>query len=416
MSSDNHHSNALPFEFSGSGSEYFRIWIVNCVLTLLTLGIYSAWAKVRRLQYFYQNTSLDGAAFDYHGNPKLILRGRIIGFGLLMVYNLAFEFSPIIGMAIGLILILCMPWFVRQILRFRLHNSSYRGLRFHFSGSTPNAYRALLIPLLLFAALGWGFFYCAGKSPALFMLMPFFLLALYFALGAKAHFQLKKFQHANSRFGQSQFRFTAEEGDFTRVYGKILGVGLILALLALWLIPAPGFSGKTGPLTEKTQTQQPSKAPACTTPQADQEDHTCSDEPTAELTSAEKDALEKARWILPVAPLVGILIVYLVLSAPYFNTCIHNLVWNHTELEQHKIISTLKARRLYWIHFTNWLGILFTIGLYKPFAKIRLYRYKISCLSVLPHGDFESFLGEKTGEVTAAGEEIGEAFDFDLSF
>ena len=27
--------------FTGSGSEYFRIWIVNIVLTVLTLGIYS---------------------------------------------------------------------------------------------------------------------------------------------------------------------------------------------------------------------------------------------------------------------------------------------------------------------------------------------------------------------------------------
>lgn len=35
------------FEFRGRGGEYFRIWIVNLALSLLTLGIYSAWAKVR---------------------------------------------------------------------------------------------------------------------------------------------------------------------------------------------------------------------------------------------------------------------------------------------------------------------------------------------------------------------------------
>lgn len=42
----------IPFRFTGTGSEYFRIWIVNWLLTLLTLGIYSAWAKVRRIQFF----------------------------------------------------------------------------------------------------------------------------------------------------------------------------------------------------------------------------------------------------------------------------------------------------------------------------------------------------------------------------
>ena len=38
-------------EFSGSAREYFGIWIVNLILTIITLGIYSAWAKVRRQIY-----------------------------------------------------------------------------------------------------------------------------------------------------------------------------------------------------------------------------------------------------------------------------------------------------------------------------------------------------------------------------
>ena len=43
----------LPFEFRGDGAEYFKIWIVNILLTIVTLGIYSAWAKVRNNRYFY---------------------------------------------------------------------------------------------------------------------------------------------------------------------------------------------------------------------------------------------------------------------------------------------------------------------------------------------------------------------------
>jgi uncharacterized membrane protein YjgN (DUF898 family) len=71
------------FAFTGSGSEYFRIWVVNLLLTVLTLGIYSAWAKVRRLQYFDRNTLLAGASFDFHGDPKAILKGRLLGVALL---------------------------------------------------------------------------------------------------------------------------------------------------------------------------------------------------------------------------------------------------------------------------------------------------------------------------------------------
>lgn len=47
------------FSFTGTGSEYFRIWIVNLLLSIVTLGIYSAWAKVRRMKYFYRNTRLN---------------------------------------------------------------------------------------------------------------------------------------------------------------------------------------------------------------------------------------------------------------------------------------------------------------------------------------------------------------------
>ena len=66
------------FAFTGSGSEYFRIWIVNLILSVVTLGIYSAWAKVRRLEYFYRHTRVAGASFDYHGRPLAILKGRIV--------------------------------------------------------------------------------------------------------------------------------------------------------------------------------------------------------------------------------------------------------------------------------------------------------------------------------------------------
>ena len=71
-------AQAMPFRFTGNGGEYFRIWIVNLFLSIITLGIYSAWAKVRRNRYFYGNTRLGNAGFDYLADPKAILRGRLI--------------------------------------------------------------------------------------------------------------------------------------------------------------------------------------------------------------------------------------------------------------------------------------------------------------------------------------------------
>ena len=86
-----------PFKFTGSGAEYFRIWIVNLLLTILTLGIYSAWAKVRRLRYFYGNTTLAGSSFEYHGQPLQILKGRLIAVAVLIPYFLVAWFFPAVG-------------------------------------------------------------------------------------------------------------------------------------------------------------------------------------------------------------------------------------------------------------------------------------------------------------------------------
>ena len=81
----------VPFEFRATGSEYFRIWIVNLLLTIVTLGIYSAWAKVRRLRYFYGSTLLDGHSFEYHGKPLAILKGRLVVFAVYVVFLVATE-------------------------------------------------------------------------------------------------------------------------------------------------------------------------------------------------------------------------------------------------------------------------------------------------------------------------------------
>ena len=80
-------SSPSPCRSRGPAREYFKIWIVNLALTIVTLGIYSAWAKVRRLQYFYRHTRLAGAGFDYHGDPIAILKGRIVGLVLFGLYS-----------------------------------------------------------------------------------------------------------------------------------------------------------------------------------------------------------------------------------------------------------------------------------------------------------------------------------------
>jgi uncharacterized membrane protein YjgN (DUF898 family) len=59
----------LRIVFTGSGSEYFRIWIVNLLLMMLTLGLYYPWAKKRRLRHFHGNTRSAANCWTFTATP-----------------------------------------------------------------------------------------------------------------------------------------------------------------------------------------------------------------------------------------------------------------------------------------------------------------------------------------------------------
>ncbi|SNS71869.1 Uncharacterized membrane protein YjgN, DUF898 family [Noviherbaspirillum humi] len=197
-----------PFQFTGNGAEYFRIWIVNLALTVLTLGIYSAWAKVRKTRYFYRHTRLDGCSFEYHGDPVAILKGRIVMVVIAIAYQFVAKFSTGIAGVLSIAMTVLIPILMWKSLQFKLHNTSYRGVRFRFIGSRKKAYSAFLLwPSLSGLSLG--------------------------CLGPLAYQRLKRFQHGESAYGVTRFGFTASAKDFYRVFGKWALVGIPIILVSV---------------------------------------------------------------------------------------------------------------------------------------------------------------------------------------
>jgi len=154
-------------QFTGSAAEYFRIWIVNLFFTLLTLGVYSAWAKVRKKRYFYGATRLDGDSFDYFASPKAILYGRIIAVVAFFLYALASELYPPASYGFLALAVLLAPWLVMRTLGFNARNSAWRGLRFDFAAPTKEVarrYLGLLAALVLTAGLAYPWCLARYKS------------------------------------------------------------------------------------------------------------------------------------------------------------------------------------------------------------------------------------------------------------
>jgi uncharacterized membrane protein YjgN (DUF898 family) len=199
----------LDFEFTGNGFEFFRIWIVNLVLGIVTLGIYSAWAKVRTLRYFYGNTRCDGTSFEYLADPVKILKGRLIGFALLAIYSLANKFIPPLGALLMLGFLAIFPWVMVRGLAFRNQNSAWRGVRFGFDGKLGEAYKVFLMwPFLGALTLG--------------LLMPY------------AMHRQQRFVIDNSRYGVEPFEFHAGPGPFYRIALALVGTaigGFLLSML-----------------------------------------------------------------------------------------------------------------------------------------------------------------------------------------
>jgi len=203
----------LGFEFRGDGTEYFKIWIVNVLLTIVTLGIYSAWAKVRNNRYFYSNLFLDGSNFRYLADPMAIFKGRVIAIIALIIYSIVFSVFPPLGIALGIALFFAIPYFVNKSLAFNHRMSAYKNIQFRFSASYGESFMVQYIwPLLGMLTLG--------------ILMP---LAL-----QKMHEYLVK----NSSYGTTQFDYTANTKDYFFIVLTVLGVGLMLGLPTWGLIAA----------------------------------------------------------------------------------------------------------------------------------------------------------------------------------
>jgi uncharacterized membrane protein YjgN (DUF898 family) len=160
-------SRSVRPEFTASGAEYFRIWIVNLLFTLLTFGIYSAWAKVRKKRYFYGSTRFDGSTFDYFASPRAILNGRIIAFVVFVVYALVGDLYPVSRFGFWAVGLAALPWIVVRALGFNARSSAWRGLRFDFTAKTwetARLYVGMFLLVIVTLGLAWPWFVARQKA------------------------------------------------------------------------------------------------------------------------------------------------------------------------------------------------------------------------------------------------------------
>lgn len=384
----------LPLRFQGSGAEYFRIWIVNLLLTLATLGLYYPWAKVRRLKYFYNHTLLAEHGFEFHGVPRAMLRGMTMVGLLFFLYSFASDFSPLAGLIAAVAVTGLWPFLWRTAIRFRLANTSWRGLRLAFAGDVRGAVIAagvptalLLVPLAVVAF--WMLADVPEDSPEFEAEM---LRQVTITLGIFVPWLLSLpwFLWYSERYRRSAYRYAQIATEFSvgareiylltlKFVGVMLGGVLLVTPVA---VLAAVFAG--------------------------------SDASEAEGLFA---TLEDAGFMFGMI-LVGLAyLVMILLVRAYAVARLQNLLWSRTHAPSLTIHSRLRFRSTLGLMLKNWLLVVLSLGLYWPFAATALWRLRTEAISVELAVPLETLVSGGPGsESEAAGEMAADMADFDLGW
>jgi uncharacterized membrane protein YjgN (DUF898 family) len=355
-------------EFTGSAAEYFRIWIVNLFFTLITLGIYSAWAKVRKKRYFYGSTRIDGDSFDYFGSPKAILKGRIFAVLLFVLYAFATELYPASRPALIALFVLILPWLVVRTLAFNARNSAYRGLRFDFV-ATPRDGVPIYLGVPVFVALAVALAYLGvdylrwnGAVVPIAMVLAVTFGYAWFAARSKV------FVVSYHALGLSRFGCELRVRDFLKTY-------LLAGLMLIGLMTPIGLA--------------------------------------AGWAFTKLELPEGIEWVRIVVPAILMYLAYAIVYA-YVQARTLNLLWNGSHGRGLRFASTLEARRMIRLYLGNLAAVAVTAGLLIPWAVIRTLRYRLEHFTVIAHGTNTHLANPALERVGATGQEFGDIFNVDL--
>jgi len=209
---------ASRLSFHGKGCELFVIYLFNLFLSLVTLGIYYFWGKVKIRNYLFSHTEFWQERFVYHGTGKELLLGFLKALLLFFIPLYALnavpallEAGPVIqaiatALTYGIAMVF-VPVAMVGARRYRLSRTSWRGIRFSFRGQA------------------WEFIKIFGLGSILSTIT----LGLYFPFfdANRYHFMVSQ-----SYFGSQKFDFDGRGKDLFRPF--LFAILLTLPTLGLY--------------------------------------------------------------------------------------------------------------------------------------------------------------------------------------
>jgi len=367
-------------QFTAQGAEYARLWQVNLLLTLLTLGLYRPFAKARKLQYLYAHTGFDGHPLAFHGNPWRMLGGYLVMLTLFTLYSASTYAKPMVYLAAAVLLALLWPALWRSGLRYRLGHTSWRGLRFGFAGSVVGAYRAMLPWVLPPVFYGVSVVHFApntllGELPKLPTWVWVLNAVVAFGSIPLGLAWVKRYQNNGYRFAGQAAKLEMKDASFFRLGTQVFFLSILALLMALAVIAV------------------------------------------VKLVSGAWLSETEQRFLFFVLWWVAIYLVVLVGGAAQFAAGTQNIVWNATHSEDVRFRSFLDAPGYAALQLKNWSLVALTLGLYRPFALISAQRMRLEAIRIeLADEPAQWTRTPGMGRTGTKGEMSGDFFGLDLGW
>ncbi len=358
-----------PWSLAGLG-------LLNTLLTILTLGIYSFWGRTEVRRRIWSMVRMNGEPFAYTGSGKELFLGYIIVFFMITVptilafavvpYAAVYLFGPIAGPIIGIFFILAYTVFlylligtaVYRAMRFRLTRTQWRGIRGAVVGSHW--------------AYGWHYFWT--------------LIANSFAMGWMTPWRsnlLHRQLTNDMRFGETSFKYKGKAGP---LYPPFV-MAWIGGLAALAIVIGGTF------LITWSRIQQTIESAG----------------------SGEPPVPEPLSWT-ELGSIYGLYavggLVILLFGAYYFAKTL-NFFTNFTSYGGTAGFKlNASAGSLLWLTISNLLLSIFTLGILGPVALARRMRYVVDRLEVTGGVDFPA-IQQSSAAGGTRGEGLATAFDVD---
>ena len=391
---------ALSFE--GKGLEYFKIWIVNILLTIITLGLYYPWAKVRNNRYLYANSTLDGRNFEYHATGKQLFIGYVISTILVLLYFGLQSALPSAALVVLLVLFVAFPWLIWRSLKFNMRVTSFSNVLFSFDGELKGSYinfialpaAALAVVLAGFFAVTWFASTLNGASPVLGSIIGVIGFSVIMALAVYAFSYIKtknvSYVINGTKYGQGQFEIKLDVAPFVKIWLTTIGIYFLAVIVFMFAIGIAAFVvGSSSQLLDLASLQ---------------------DDPEA-LASAMIDPV----ILLTMAVVYIGFIVISILTFSYSYVRQREYIYSKIMLDQKiAFASNLTVTRFALVAISNLFLFIFTFGLAFPWMTVRMAKLVLSHTMVDTSVGLDNYVTQQQESQSSLGEQIGDAFNINV--